>query len=207
VKKLLLVIIIFPLAGLSCAPKTLPPAVITGAEADVLPGETWLNMADEKKVVFVEGIVAGINSVVRENMVFLLEGRGTKETNDEVAEKLQKLLTLYARQKLDRAPTADEVRLLLVYEKEFRSKKLVEYGVYDVSVEKLARGVDDLYEEPKNRNVAVVDALYLAKIRLKGAPPGDLERIINYLRGGKRDRSVLNIKDEKGKTVKIIRFP
>lgn len=211
-KKLVWILLVFPLAGLSCVQKTAPPpspttTIVQGEEEEKEPpGDTWRSLSKGKKTVLTEGIILGINNVVRENMVFLPESGSTKR-NDELAEKLEKLLTLYIRQKFARKPTEDEVRLLLAYEKELRNKKLIEYGVFYVSVKEIIAGVDRLYWEPKNRNISIVDAMYLARKKSQGAPLEDMERLVNYLRGGKKDRSILNVKDERGKTRKIIHFP
>lgn len=213
-KKFAWLILVFPLAGLSCVQKTAPPpyptTTIIQGEAEKKeppPGDTWRSLSKGKKTVLTDGIILGINNVVRENMVFLPDETGSTERNDELAEKLEKLLVLYVWQKFARKPTEDEVRLLLAYEKELRNKKLIEYGVFDVSVEEIITGVDRLYLEPKNRNISIVDAMYLVRKKSQGAPPEDMERLVNYLRGGKKDRSILNVKDERGKTRRIIHFP
>ena len=211
-QKLVLILLVIPLAGLSCAQKTAPPpfpttTIIQGeVEEKEPPGDTWRSLSKGKKTVLTDGIILGINNVVKENMVFLPESGSTKR-NDELAEKLEKLLVLYIRQKFARKPTEDEVRLLLTYEKELRNKKLIEFGVFDVSVKEIIAGVDRLYEEPKNRNIAIVDAMYLVRKKSQGAPTEDMERLVNYLRGGKKDRALLNVKDERGKTRRIIHFP
>ncbi len=68
-------------------------------------------------------------------------------------------------------------------------------------------GLDSLYKDFKNENIRNHDAIYVVKKQIEGTLPEDIERILVWLRQGKKDDELLNIRGRDGKIVRVITFP
>lgn len=77
----------------------------------------------------------------------------------------------------------------------------------NISSDQIIDGLNILYRDFRNRNILLVDAVYVIKKQITGSSPEDIERILLYLRSDRKEDGHLRIKDEKGKTIRIISFP
>ncbi|MDD5169799.1 MAG: hypothetical protein PHN75_13335 [Syntrophales bacterium] len=84
---------------------------------------------------------------------------------------------------------------------------LADYTVLEITVGQLAKGIDELYKDPANAKIRIADAVYAVKKRIRGASGEDMEKVILFLRGDRRDPSALWVRDSKGKILKSIAFP
>ena len=90
---------------------------------------------------------------------------------------------------------------------EVRELFLTRYSITNITSGQIVDGLNMFYEDFRNRNILLMDAIYVIKKQIKGSTPEDIERILLYLRSDKKEDKHLRIKDEKGKIIKIISFP
>lgn len=157
------------------------------ADIDDMDGNAWRVNSYIWKQGYVAGFFAGSSYVVSDNLYPTAKDYDIDNTN-----KL------------------DEVGILLEDQKAQKNKQLTRYIflVGTVTNTQVTEGLDKVYEDFKNRSIKLRDAVYLVKKQIEGTPQEDIERILLFLRGGKRDYfKHLFIKDEKGKLIRYILFP
>jgi len=79
-----------------------------------------------------------------------------------------------------------------------------------ISISQLVDGLDLLYTDFKNRRILIRDGIHVVKNQLIGVPTGDIERILLWLRAGRKAENkayYLAIKDNEGKILRMIEFP
>lgn len=75
-----------------------------------------------------------------------------------------------------------------------------------VNIKQVVDGLDVLYEDYKNRNIQIAYAIHVVKKQIQGASEEEINAILEYLRGGMKDKSKLKYKDKTGK-LQEAKFP
>jgi len=60
--------------------------------------------------------------------------------------------------------------------------KMAELSLANISVGQFIAGIDALYEDPSNRKIKVIDAVYIAKMKIQGLDPDLIDAQIKCLR-------------------------
>jgi len=81
------------------------------------------------------------------------------------------------------------------------------YAIPNVSGGQIVDGLDTLYADFKNRSILLTDTIYVVKKQIQGLSNSDSEHLLQFLRGGKKDYSLLTIKDESPSGYHVIYFP
>ncbi len=81
------------------------------------------------------------------------------------------------------------------------------FAIFNMGYTQLQEGLDNFYKEFKNKQIKIHDAIYVVRKQIEGQLPGDIERLLVWLRQGKKDDELLNIRDKDGKIVRVITFP
>jgi len=166
-------------------------------------GNTWRSWNFERKTYFVAGFIGGSAYTIMKNQFSSSVSFDQKKASDLWIETM----TPYASAQKQKIYNADDIKLIVYIEGKYMRDSLSDYLIAEISSDQIADGLDILYKDFKNRNILLMDAIYVIKKQIKGSTPEDIERILLYLRSDKKEDKHLRIKDEKGKIIKIISFP
>lgn len=172
------------------------------AAAKKADGNEWVTWDDSRKTNFVEGFLAGSFYMIEEG-VTLTRGYSAEKLN-EMAVKMDLERDNPVFTGADLASWSDMEKAYLVKE---RNRTLMKYLVHGVSNTQLKDGLDALYADSAVREIAVSDAIYLAKMKAFKAEQSEIDGVIQYLKEGKKNPNRLKIENEKGELVKFIQFP
>lgn len=101
----------------------------------------------------------------------------------------------------------EEVVLLIDFFLNRTRKNLSRYTLpKESNTGQFIEGLDKLYEDFKNRNIDLHNAIYVVKKQIEGASEEEIEAILQYLRADQKDLSKLKYKDKTGK-IQITEFP
>jgi len=81
------------------------------------------------------------------------------------------------------------------------------FAMFDITVMQLKEGLDVFYKDFKNKQIRIHDAIYVVRKQIEGTLSSDIERLLVWLRQGKKDKELLNVRDRDGKIVRTITFP
>lgn len=151
-------------------------------------GNTWIGWDDSTKNAFIVGFMSGCNIVVEENQM----GIAAKMYDLAVKEKKPK-------------KTISEIFSHALDEK-FRNEELKKYSLINIAAGQMSDGLNTLYQDFKNRNIKITDAIYVVKKQIQGASAEEVEGVLLFLRSGKVELDNLRIIDKEGKS-KLITFP
>jgi hypothetical protein len=152
-----------------------------------LDGNEWQEWDENEKIMFTMGFLTGSDYVVEGNM---------NETNQD----LKKGVT-------EKGETVSEFLLGAALEENSRNINLERYSIYNISVGQIVDGVDILYKDFKNKGINIPDAIYVVKRQIEGTSPEDIEKILIFLRSGKKNYEPISIRDKNGEVINIIQFP
>lgn len=88
-----------------------------------------------------------------------------------------------------------------------REINLIRWATFPDDADKYVEGLDILFNDFKNRNIEISDALHVVREQIKGVPQEDIEHILLYLRSGGKDSELLLVRDGEGNIIKEIMFP
>lgn len=172
------------------------------AAAKKADGNEWVTWDDSRKKNFVEGFLAGSFYMIEEG-VTLTRGYSEDKLNEmSVKMDLERDNPVFTG--ADLASWSDMEKEYLVKE---RNRTLMKYLVHGVSNAQLKAGLDALYADPAVRQIAISDAIYLAKKKAFKAEQNEIDGVLQYLLEGKKNPKRLKIENEKGELVKFIQFP
>lgn len=167
--------------------------------AETIDGNNWNNMDLIKKAYYIRGLADGNFIALARGLSLFREGV-QEHGKDLIIEEHDVHIGAPAFEPVD-SPVCE-----LEYLVE-SAKKLWRYNLTELALSQLTDGLDELYKDFKNRQIAVYDAVYVVRNQIQGASKEDIERILLYLRGGQKDFDLLRVKDEKGDIIRIIKFP
>ena len=158
------------------------PALATKTLVSEFDGSDWQSWTETKKFNFLTGFLLSSSYIVQKN-----EPMMTKDQHKSRLEEIRKRLSLREekkRKKLQQISfTKDDVMLWGHYRASMVQNTLADYAVYEITVSQLAKGMDELYREPRNLKIRLADAVYVAKKQIKGANPKEMAELLLYLRG------------------------
>jgi hypothetical protein len=173
-------------------------------------GNDWISWGPVTKTAFVEGFKSGSDYVIRNNdglANFPLPVKFDNSRADKVQRDFYNVCKLPDPRK-DVTFPADDVILLVARTKTERKKVMLDLSVADYTAERFVDGIDSFYHDHYDlRNIKIQDAVYYVRKKLEKAPAEELNRILNYLKGGKEQPDWLTMYDEKGKIKRLITFP
>lgn len=181
-----------------------------GEERDIsnYDGNEWRIWDSSHKVFFISGFISSTAYIVSENLISLSKNYNSKEA-EKLSEEFYK--SLYDKEKKDKNKkilfSTIEISLLMEQEKAIKNRAIYKYVIENITNGQIKDGLDVLYEDFKNRSIKITDAIYVVKKQIEGTPQDDIEKILLWLRGGKKDFTQLFVKNENGDFVRLIDFP
>lgn len=121
-----------------------------------MDGTDWLKDSDQ---ICAKWLNAGI--IVGMMMGTAAADKGTRELIDRINN------ALYGQ----RTTSAIELK-----------EKMVDLSLEDITVNQLLAGIDAFYEDPSNRKIKIIDAVYIAKMQVMGLDPELIDAQIRCLR-------------------------
>jgi len=172
-----------------------------------IDGNEWRTWEKLSKVRFVTGFMLGSAYVVCKNMP--LEGMYVKAGYDP-----WRVLELYWRDfmgvgvgtKKKEQFSREEASLLLERERRIRKEHLDKYLIIEITNTQIVDGLDLFYNDFRNRQIKLPEAVFLVKKQILGASKEEFEAITEWLRTPDRDSGKLQFKDKDG-NVKYAQFP
>jgi hypothetical protein len=175
------------------------------AAAKKADGNEWVTWDDTRKQSFVEGFLAGSFYMIEEGVTL------TRGHSGENEEKLNEMAVKIDAERDNPVFTGADLASWSEMEKEYlvkeRNRTLMKYLVRGVSNAQLKEGLDSIYADATIRQIAISDAIYLAKMKAFHAEKDEIDSVLQYLREGKKNPKRLKIENEKGELVKFIQFP
>lgn len=167
-------------------------------------GTDWESWDSSKKLFYLNGFISAADNIAEELSDF-------EEIQDYSDEEAFKLYTEYLaglkNADQGRPFTPKEIQFILEIQQRLRMSALFRYAVLKITVGQLTDGLDQFYADFKNKNIRLIDAVYVVKKQIKGASADDIERVSEWLRSEKKDFGKLIIKDKNGNIERIILFP
>jgi len=187
-------------------------AIVSTSAAAEWTGTDWNGWTKERKVMFLDGFVAGSHWVASNSIApFFIPD----ETIRDYARKLwEQSNAEYSRatenpkQKFPPKYNAGEVMLIMMYDS-YQKNPLFERTIITNPVQQISDRLDTIFREPRNQKIAVSNAIYLAKKIIGGLPVEDMNILLPYLRGEKPAPffGIIPVYDSNKKFVKAIEFP
>ncbi len=169
-------------------------------EAD---GHEWVSWNLTEKRNFAAGFIAGSFYMVKEN--FSQPPTYNEEKFTEMAVKIDLEKDEPAFTGEDLASWSKVEKAYLIKEK---NDKLLKYIIRGLSNAQIINGLDALYEDSNNRPIKIADAFYVIKKKITSQQPQEeIDRILLYLREGKKDHKYLKVENGKGELAGFIQFP
>lgn len=169
--------------------------ISTAAFAD-LNGTHWKQLSQTEKIAFVRGFDVGTDYVFAAEME-----RYTEDFKKGFDMKRGQSLSQKIHDKKHKITfTNDEI----IFWGQFRSATRSLYLTYyltELTTEQIINGLDAFYQDFKNSGINLPDAIYVVKRQIKGMSNENIEQILLYLRGGKKDKNLLKIKDSDMKLI------
>lgn len=180
---LLILVLLFP-----------PSAIAEMQDVSKFDGNDWRGWDILLKYSFIGGFIAGTAYVIENNMQ-------SQDKNFD-SDKASKVYFQHYFVPDDKKPkntfSRNEVSLLLGKRKEYFNVSLISYIIFEISNDQIVDGLNLLYNDFKNRQIKLKDAIYIVKKQIKGASPEEMEAIFQYLRADK-EFSKLFYTDKEGK--------
>ena len=159
---------------LFCNPALAEKMIVTDFD-----GTDWQTWEEARKYNFLTGFLLASTYIIKRNTPFM--PTDYRETQiDDIRKRLS--LKYDKKIKTSHAFSKDEVILWGHYRASMVQSALADYAVYDTKVSQLAKGMDELYKNPKNLKITIADAIYVVKKQLKGTKPGEIENTLHFLR-------------------------
>ncbi|MDH4227916.1 MAG: hypothetical protein OEV59_09260 [Deltaproteobacteria bacterium] len=174
-----------------------------GDYVDEKNGHDWNGYPETLKIGYISGFMAGTGKVTSyvyeiapwatENDLKLSENITVPKNKKTVALTREEINSIYS--------VAGDARTMVV------KISVGAYSIRGITVGQIRDGLDILYQDFKNKNILIVDAIYVVKKQIEGTSQEDIEKILLYLRGGKTNIELLTTRDANGNIIKSIMFP
>lgn len=143
-------------------------------------GTDWQTWEEARKFNFLTGFLLASSYIIKRNTPFMPTDYRETQIDD-----MRKRLSLKYDKKLKTSPPfyKDEVILWGHFRASMVQSALADYAVYDIKVSQLSKGMNQLYNDPKNLKITIADAIYIVKKQLKGTKQDDIDNTLHFLRG------------------------
>jgi hypothetical protein len=168
-------------------------------------GNAWNQMHEALKIGYVKGFMVGIIHVIEESVDKEGYAKRAYRRPDRAANIYYRVLG--ERDSLRHLFSSSDCKWVVGYEIYKINEELLRYPIYGITVGQIVDGLNELYEDYKNRSIKVQDAIYVFRKQIKGASQEEIEQILVYLRSDKKDLDALWLRDEDGKRKTFIKFP
>jgi hypothetical protein len=162
-------------------------------------GNEWRQWDSPKKYNFIAGFISATGCVISNNVNSLDDKYNSAQAWD--------LYLSYVAdgQKQKKAFSHKEVKLLLNQTTEWNNDNLYRYAIIEITNGQLVEGLNLLFDDFKNKQIKVRDAIYVVKKQIKGASPEEIEATLQYLRADKDLKKLWYTDKDGGK--KYLTFP
>lgn len=123
---------------------------------DLMDGSEWDEMSKENKVSWVMGFIGGTNLVVSHYKISNAKGMSTLDEKE-----VKELYSIYLKNFLENQKS---------------------FGIYNVTIEQLLKGMDRFYQDERNKKIKMVDAVYVVKMEIENKRSELIEAQKKYLR-------------------------
>jgi len=158
------------------------PALAEKTIVSEFDGTDWQGWTEIKKFNFLSGFLLGCSYVVKKNEPFL-----PKDTYAKPFDDMRKRLSGPGGGKKKKPAqnifSKEDVIMWGHYRASMIQEGLADYAVYEITVNQLSKGMDELYREGKNSTIKIADALYVVKKQIRGASAAEIENILMSVRG------------------------
>lgn len=154
-------------------------------------GTDWNALSIETKALFIGGFIAGTSHVFFDEMDLFREDT-SKYFETEKKVSLSK--RIHAKNRRQRNFTQDEIIFWGDYRSGLRTIFLKRHLI-EISAEQVVNGLNAFYQDYKNSDITIPDAIYVVQQQIKGLSEKDNEEWLLYLRSGKKKpRPIFNQK-------------
>lgn len=145
-------------------------------------GNDWLKLNEQSRVYYITGFVNGSGYVVGNNNFKL-------QRSDEVAvahKEVMSSITVASKTKTKVCLNVVDVLNYSLHERglalDIKADAISKYSIPKITIRTLLDGLESFYNDFKNRNIKISDAIYVVKKQVNGDSPVAIENIILYLR-------------------------
>jgi hypothetical protein len=175
-------------------------------------GNDWIQWDASRKAAYIEGIISGSSSVASNSIVpASLFPNGPIRQRAETVWQSASNEFKQALSSQKAPPTKYNAADMMLYSMFDGLKKnsLYERAMIKTSPDAIVQGLNQLFNDAKNRIIKLNDATYLVKKQIEGAPEEDIQALLPYLRGEEPVPAgwIVPIKDPKTGKVRVVEFP
>ena len=175
-------------------------AIAEKQDLDSFDGTDWVEWPSIQKHAFISGYIAGSSYVVQYTQ------QNTEENYDsEKASNIYVSYLLPDQKKPKNSFSRKEIDLMLNNIKDDFNSGLYSCTIYGITNGQIVEGLNSFYTDFKNKQIKLMDAVYVVKKQIKGSSTEEIEAVLQYLRSGKNFSKLIYI-DKDGKK-KYARFP
>jgi hypothetical protein len=156
-------------------------------------GNNWKEMSESQRIFWVSGFMAGATNVADSWGIFT----PSSSNYDDNKARLLWLSLQVDKEKI--TCTTENIELICDYQESLSALGVKNYGIYTVSVSQLVEGLNQFYKDFKNTQIKISDAIYVVKKQIRGASNEEIEAILQWLRGSKKDYSKRFYIDKNGR--------
>ena len=157
------------------------PSICLGQDTSEFNGSRWQSWSSDTRNSIVIGFMIG-TAYVYQNTNF---AGYPVEYNQSRASQVTS--EIFDNKKKKYSPD-DVLQVIELYGRGTNST-LGDFQILDISSSQIVAGLNELYSDFKNTQVHVSDAIYVVKKQITGASSQEVEAILHYVRGGKKDHS------------------
>ncbi len=172
-------------------------------------GNDWREWNLVMKTMYVSGFLAGTSYIYdkSEYISYTNNRFDFKKASDMYWSLVESLL-----EEKEKVPkkiyTKEEVRQILEFESKRNNVEINNFAILKISVSQIRDGLNLLYDDFKNRQILLVDAIYVVKKQINGSSNEEVEAVLQWLRSpDKKSKKGLPEFIEKDGTKKPVIFP
>lgn len=173
-------------------------------------GNEWRGHEETFKLGYAYGYISACNYVTFYNQSMSFEtsfGSWSSEKQQQGLEAFDRLVSLrYSADSMTKLISPLDCWLAILHDGTVNNAYRSHYSIMEISVGQIVDGLDELYNDFKNRSIKVTDAVYVVKKQIQGASQREIDLILRYLRGGKEARTIIFVENGQGKSERI-EFP
>lgn len=165
------------------------PCLLSAEKANIseLNGNDWKSLSHANKTAFTLGVISSANYVAKQNISYTpIIPEHEYDTKKAIA-----LFSGFEKSK-SRKPIAyskKEVDLMREHDRRIGNYSLRRYSIFSITNIQLYEGLETLYNDSKNTNILLNEAVYLVRKQLQGASEAEIQAILLWLRTPARERT------------------
>src|SRR5512136_201104 len=158
------------------------PCLLYAEKANIseLNGNDWKSLSHANKTAFTLGVISSANYVAKQNISYTpIIPEHEYDTKKAIA-----LFSGFEKSRLRKANTYSkkEVDLMREHNRRTGNYLLRRYSIFSITNIQLYEGLEKLYNDSKNTNILLNEAVYLVRKQLQGASDEEIQAILPWLR-------------------------